>query len=86
MVRITSAEFQKQFGQYREKALREPISITHHGRDSLVMLSADEFNRLKALDTRQAFYAWELPDNLTEALQGATPASETAAFDHEMKP
>jgi prevent-host-death family protein len=85
MVSITSAELQRNFGQYREKALREPLSVTHHGRESLVVMSADEFKRLKALDTRQALYAWELPDDLAEALGTAVPAPETAQFDHEMK-
>ena len=50
---ITSAELQKKFGLYREKALKEPVSVTHHGRKSLVLLAADEYKRLKALDTRQ---------------------------------
>lgn len=50
MITITAAEFQKQFGRYRDAALTEPVSITHHGRDSIVMLSADEYKRLKALD------------------------------------
>ncbi len=61
MVTVTAAELQKQFGRYRETAIKEPVSITHHGRESLVMLSAEEYKRLKALDTRQAFYADELP-------------------------
>ena len=50
MITITAAELQKQFGRYRDAALTEPVSITHHGRDSIVMLSAYEYNRLKALD------------------------------------
>lgn len=52
-------------------AKREPVSITDRGRDSLVLLSADEFERLKALDARKAFYAWELPDDLAAAPNGA---------------
>jgi prevent-host-death family protein len=50
MITITAAELQKQFGRYRDAALTEPVSITHHGRDSIVMMSADEYKRLKALD------------------------------------
>jgi len=81
---ITSAELQKHFGLYRERALREPVSITHHGRESLVILSADEFRRLKALDERQDFYAWELPDDLADALKEAVPADETGQHDSEI--
>ena len=35
-VSISSAEFQKGFGRYREVALKQPLVITNHGRDSLV--------------------------------------------------
>jgi prevent-host-death family protein len=83
MVTITAAELQRNFGTYREKALREPVSVTHHGRPSLVVMAADEFDRLKALDTRRAFYAWELPADLAGALKDASPAPESAQFDHE---
>jgi len=64
----------------------EPVSVTHNGRESLVVLSADEFKRLKALDTREALYAWELPQDLADALETAEPPAFTAQFDHELKP
>lgn len=76
MVTVTSAELQKHFGPVREKALREPVSVTHHGRESLVVLSAEEFRRLKALDTRQALHPWELPEAWGAALDAATPAPD----------
>jgi PHD/YefM family antitoxin component YafN of YafNO toxin-antitoxin module len=85
MVTITSAELQKQFGRYREMALKEPVSVTHHGRKSLVVMAVDEFERLKALDTRQAFYPWELPEDIKQALETAEPPAWTAQFDHELK-
>ena len=47
MITVTSVEFQKQFGQYRELAQREPITVTSHGRDSVVLLSAAEYMKLK---------------------------------------
>ena len=83
MVKITAAELQKQFGRYREVAIREPVSITHHGRESLVMLSADEYRRLKALDSRNAVRPWELPDDRALAIETATPPESTREFDHE---
>ena len=84
MVTVTAAELQKHFGRFRDMALREPVSVTHHGRDSLVILSADEYGRLKALDSRQALHPWELPDDLAEALENSVPPSFTAQFDHEV--
>ncbi len=47
MITVTSAEFQKQFGQFRELAQHEPITVTNHGRDSVVLVSAAEYLRLK---------------------------------------
>ncbi len=85
MVKITSAEAQKQFGRYGEIAQREPVSITNHGRDSLVLLSATEYARLKALDTRKAYFAWELPDDLVKALDETSAPRWTERFDGELE-
>ena len=84
MVTVTAAEFQKQFGRFRDLALKSPVSVTHHGRESLVLLSSDEYQRLKALDTRQPIYPWELADDLVEALENAKPAEASRQFDHEL--
>ena len=84
MVTVTGAELQKRFGRYRDLALREPVTVTHHGRESLVMLSADEYKRLKAFDDRKAYHAWELPDDLIEALDEVEVPSDTAQFNGEL--
>jgi prevent-host-death family protein len=84
MVTITAAELQKQFGRYREMAIKEPVVVTHHGRESLVVLSADEYKRLKSLDDRQSLYVWELPADMVEALDKAEPPEFTKQFDHEI--
>jgi PHD/YefM family antitoxin component YafN of YafNO toxin-antitoxin module len=84
MLTVTSAELQKQFGRFRDLARREPVSVTHHGRDSLVILAADEYERLKALDTRKALHPWELPNDLVEALDRSAPPDSSAQFDHEL--
>jgi prevent-host-death family protein len=83
MLTITAAEFQKRFGRYREAAIRQPVAVTHHGRDSLVLLSAEEYARLKSFDDRKAVYPWELPDDLIEALERAEAPPEAAQFNHE---
>jgi PHD/YefM family antitoxin component YafN of YafNO toxin-antitoxin module len=83
MITVTSATLAKQLGTVREKALKSPVVVTHHGRDSLVVLSIDEFNRLKSLDTRQHYYAEDLPDDLAEALRQVKPGPESLRFAHE---
>lgn len=69
MKSVTSAEFQKNFGTYKDAAMRAPVTITNHGRESLVMLSAEEYKRLKAMDARRAYYAHEVPDDILAALE-----------------
>lgn len=79
---VSSAEFQKGFGRFREAALREPVTITNHGRDSLVLMSADEYKRLKRRERRVMGL-----DDFSEADLAAIAASEApaeaAAFDDE---
>ena len=47
MITVTAAEFQRHFGRYQDEALTQPVAITRNGRERLVMLSADEYRRLK---------------------------------------
>ncbi len=80
---VSSTEFQKAFGRIRETALRTPVTITHHGRDSLVLVAADEYRRLKARD-RQALLVSELSDDEMRAIAKAEIPAEAAAFDREV--
>ena len=82
---VTSAEFQKAFGRYRERALSEPVTITNHGRESLVLMSAEEYRRLKARD-RLVLKAEDLTDAQIEAILTAQIPEEAYAFDHEVEP
>jgi PHD/YefM family antitoxin component YafN of YafNO toxin-antitoxin module len=65
--------------------LREPVAITSYGRDSLVLLSAEEYRRLKQRD-RRALHPWELDEDAVAALEAAQPPAEAASFDDELKP
>ena len=51
MTRVTSTVFQQAVGSYSDAAMREPVIITSHDRDRLVLMSVEEYQRLKALDT-----------------------------------
>ena len=81
---VSSAEFLKSYGQIVEAAMREPVSITSHGRERLVLLSAEEYHRLKRND-RVAIYPWELDNAALEALPTAEPPAEADRFNDEMR-
>jgi PHD/YefM family antitoxin component YafN of YafNO toxin-antitoxin module len=67
MIRVSSTEFGKEVGRYQDVALSQPVVVTRNGRDRTVMISAEEYLRLKRRD-RQVFAAGELPDDLAEAI------------------
>ncbi|MCW3783584.1 type II toxin-antitoxin system Phd/YefM family antitoxin [Defluviimonas salinarum] len=48
MTRVTSAEFQKHFGDYKRQALSQPVTISIHGKDTLVLLSHETYEQLLA--------------------------------------
>jgi prevent-host-death family protein len=68
MTRVTASEFQKSFGALSDKALVEPVAITKQGRDHLVVMSADEYARLKRRD-RQVYGIGDLPEEWLVAIE-----------------
>lgn len=67
---VTSAEFQRKLGLYQDKALAEPVTITRNGRDRLVLLSVEEYQRLKRRD-RRVFSIDEITDEQLAAVEAA---------------
>jgi Antitoxin Phd_YefM, type II toxin-antitoxin system len=82
-MRIPTADFIKHYGALADRALSEPVTITKNGRDRLVVLSVEEYNRLKRRD-RQVIAAGDLSEADIAALRGAEPPPESAAFDAEL--
>ena len=84
MIRMTEAELQRAPGALAEKARREPVTITKDGRDDLVLLSAEEYARLKRRDRRVGLTG-DLPEEWVEAVRNARVPDEFAALDAELK-
>jgi prevent-host-death family protein len=82
--RVTANEFQQAFGALSDKARHEPVVITKHGRDSLVVMSGEEWNRLKRRDRRAGLTA-ELPEEWVEAVRSAKVPDGFAHLDAELK-
>ncbi len=52
MPRVSSTDLSNRLDQYQDEALKRPIIITKNNRERLVMLSIEEYRRLKQLDRK----------------------------------
>lgn len=82
--RVTASEFQAAFGTLSNKARREPVVITKHGSDSLVVMAVEEWERLKRRDRRVGLTT-ELPEEWIEAVRQTKVPEEFASLDAELK-
>ena len=82
-MRVTSAEFIKGYGTLADKALTEPVTITRNGRDRLVLVSADEYERLRRRD-RRAFRAEDLSQADIALIAKSEVPAQYAHLDEEL--
>jgi len=83
-MKVTTAEFIKNYGSLADKALSEPVTITKNGRDRLVILAADEYARLKRRD-RRAVLAGDLTADELSLITNAEVPAEYAHLDDLIK-
>jgi prevent-host-death family protein len=74
-MRVTTADFIKHYGSLADRALSEPVTITKNGRDRLVVLSVEEYERLLRRD-RRVLLAGELTDEELALIAKAEVPSE----------
>ena len=79
---VSSVEASKSFGRISRQALEAPLTITHHGHDSLVLMSHAEYQRLKSRD-REVLTLSDFTDDDRAAVAAARTSSEAAQFDDE---
>ena len=83
-VKVTTADFIKNYGRLADRALSEPVTITKNGHDRLVVLSAEEYARLKRRD-RRVVRAGELTDEEVALIARAEVPADYAHLDEELK-
>lgn len=81
-ISVPAADVARDFQRYRAEAHRHPVAVTQDGQTDVVILSAEEYARLKRRD-RQALRVEELTDEELEAIANAQPTPESALYDHE---
>jgi prevent-host-death family protein len=82
MTKVTSGEFTREFGRYRALAQREPVVVTHHGRDDVVLMAADDYARLRRYEQR-AFHVTQLPDDVVDELGKVSIPEAASKFNDE---
>ena len=53
MQTISANEAKQSLGRVLDRAQREPVLIRRHNRDVAVLISSDEYNRLRGLNVRE---------------------------------
>ncbi len=84
MPRGDSLEFQHNFGAFLRQAQHEPVEITRHGRRKFVLMSADQYDWLKAAAQRTELTA-NAADVVVDALERAEMDPEHAVLNDLLK-
>jgi PHD/YefM family antitoxin component YafN of YafNO toxin-antitoxin module len=82
MLTVPAAEAERNFGLYQDKALTQPVEVIREGKKPVVMISADEYSRLKRRD-RQVVRTEDAPQDVVDAILAARPPAVNKRFDHE---
>ena len=83
-MRVSSAEFLKNYGTLADKALGEAVTITRNGRDRLVLVSVDEYERLKRRD-RRVVKLEDFTDEEMELIANSQMPPSLEHLDEELK-
>ncbi len=78
MPTVSAFEFQRKFGRFQHEARREPVEITRHGRREFVLMSAEQYDWLRASAQRS--------HRTDAAADVVIDAVERAEMDVEHKP
>jgi hypothetical protein len=85
MTKVTAGEFTREFGRFRALAHREAIVVTHHGRDDVVLIAADDYARLCRYE-QKAFHVSQLPKEVVDELGTVAIPEAAAQFNDEYQP
>jgi prevent-host-death family protein len=83
ILKVSAADFQRNIGRYQDMALRQPVAVTRNGRESTVLISTEEYARLKRRD-RQVLGLDDFTDADIAALEQSSPDPDSIAFDSEV--
>ena len=83
-MKVSTAEFIKNYGALSDKALQEPVTITKNGRDRLVVISSEEYERMRRRD-RRVIRVEDLSDEEMEEILNQRVPEEYDYLNEELK-
>ena len=83
LVRVTVTEFIQDYGRLSDRAITEPVTLTRDGRDRLVVLSIEEYERLTRRD-RIVIGVEDLTEAEIALIEQAEVPAEYAYLDAEL--
>lgn len=83
MLKVSSAEFQRNIGRYQDLAMTQPVAVTRNGRERTVMISTEEYHRLKRRD-REVLRLEDFTEEMIEAIEQSRAPEWTKKYDPEV--
>ena len=83
LLEVSAKEVASKFGFYTDEAMLHPVGIQRHGTTRVVMLSLNEYERLKRRD-RQVIRTEDLDDETLEAILNVEIPAESFALNYLM--
>ena len=77
MTSVTITQLQRHIGEIQDLVLKEPVCITRNGREKYILLSAEEYQRLKRRD-RQVLGVEDLSEDDVRDIAAANVPEEYA--------
>jgi prevent-host-death family protein len=83
-IQVSAADFQRNIGRYQDFALIGTVAVTRNGRESCVLISSEEYKRLKRRD-RDVLAIGDFTQDDHDAVMRSKAPAEAAEFDHELE-
>jgi prevent-host-death family protein len=84
MATMTAREAQRNFGEVEQRASKEPLEITRHGRRHLVVLTAEQYDWMRAA-AKRSHRTEDLPETIVDAVRRAKMHPRHAHLEKLMK-
>jgi PHD/YefM family antitoxin component YafN of YafNO toxin-antitoxin module len=76
ILEVSAKDVANRFGYYTDEAMQRPVGIQRHGTTRIVMISLNEYERLKRRD-RQVIRTEDLDDETLNAILNAQPGERS---------